>query len=466
MICDVIVRNGSVVIPELPAPQPVDVAITDGRVAALLDRGEGSAREREWDASGCVVMPGGIDSHVHVCWPYLESRTMDDYTSASRAAAAGGTTTIMDFAMEGRDDPGEAVRARQRQAADACVVDFSFHLVVSEASPKILEGLAEAVALGVTSFKVYMTYRRRGLAVDPATLAAIAGRVAELGGVLAVHAEAADIDDSGTAEMQRSGRGAARYLPDAKPPRAEALAIAAAAEATARGGGRLCILHLSSAEGLEAANEARSRWGQPEALETCPQYLLLDRRSLEGAHGQRFLCSPPLREPGDALRLWTGLTGGEIDFIGSDHCLFLTAQKDRFADAFWDCPHGLPGVETRVGLTLAEGLRRELALPRLAEVTSTGAARWYGLYPRKGTLLPGSDADLAIWDLEDRTVVRSDELHMGCDWTPFEGHEALAAPRLVMVRGRAVAGEGVTSPDGWGEFLSRSSGSTAMGVRG
>ena len=246
VICDVIVRNGSVVIPELPAPQPVDVAITDGRVAALLDRGEGSAREREWDASGCVVMPGGIDPHVHVCWPYLESRTMDDYASASRAAAAGGTTTIMDFAMEGRDDPGEAVRARQRQAADASVVDFSFHLVVSEATPEVLEGLAEAVALGVTSFKVYMTYRRRGLAVDPATLAAIAGRVAELGGVLAVHAEAADIDDSGTAEMQRqrprSGAGtcptrsrrALRPWPSRPPPKRRRAAAAACASCTSR----------------------------------------------------------------------------------------------------------------------------------------------------------------------------------------------------------------------------------------
>jgi len=463
---DAIVRNGSVVLPELPVPQPVDVAILDGRVAALLERGEGVAREQEWDASGRVVMPGGVDPHVHVSWPYLHARTRDDYAVASRAAAAGGTTTILDFVIEGREDPLEAVLARRRQAQGQSVVDFSFHCVVSDARPEVLQGLTDVARLGVTSFKIYMTYRRRGLAVDAETIAAVAERIAKLGGVLVVHAEDADIADEGSAEMKRSGRGAARYLPDAKPPRAEARAIMTAAEATARGGGRLGILHLSSAEGLQAADEARSRWSQPAALETCPQYLMLDRSFLEGERGQRFLCSPPLRGAADAARLWRGVADGEIDWIGSDHCLFLAHQKDEFADAFWDCPHGLPGVETRVPLTLAEGLSRGLSLRRLSEVLSAGAARWYGLYPRKGTLLPGSDADLGVWDLEDRTLIRSEGLHMGCDWTPFEGKQALSPPRLVMVRGRAVAGEDVTPPDGWGEFLSRSSGAPATELRG
>jgi dihydropyrimidinase len=457
---DSIVRNGSVVLPELPSPQDVDIAIVDGRVAALLDRGEGTARQ-EWDASGCVVLPGGIDPHVHVAWPYLQARTMDDYAVASRAAAAGGTTTILDFAIEGREDPLAAVRARVDQATGASVVDFSYHCVVSDADPDVVQGLEDVVALGVTSFKMYTTYRRRGLAVDQPTIAIIAERIAALGGVLCVHAEDADIADAGSAEMKRTGRGAARYLPDAKPPLAEAAAIRSASEATARPGCGLCILHLSSTEGLEAAIASRERWGQPAALETCPQYLLLDRGHLEGEHGQRFLCSPPLRDPEDASRLWEALRDGQLDWIGSDHCLFLTGQKDTFADAFWDCPHGLPGVETRVGLILAEGLRRDIGLRRLVEVTSTSAARWYGLYPRKGTLLPGSDADLAVWKLNDSRTVRNKDLHMGCDWTPFEGISTLIPPRLVLVRGRAVAGDGIEAPDGWGEFISR--GRTATG---
>jgi dihydropyrimidinase len=452
---DTIVRNGDVVLPERPHPDALDLGIAGGKVAALLGRGEGRALEQEWDASGCVVMPGAVDSHVHVNWPFLHSRTRDDYATASRAAAAGGTTTILDYAVEGREDPVAAVLARRREAAGASVVDFGLHCVVSEASAGVLQGLADVVALGVTSFKMYTTYRRRGLAVGSETMASIARRTAELGAVLIVHAEDAEIADAGTAEMQRLGHGAARFMPDAKPPRAEAVAVASAAEAVGRAGGRLAILHLSSAAGLQAAQEARARWGQPMALETCPQYLLLDRGRLEGEDGQRFLCSPPLREPDDAARLWRAVADGVIDWVGSDHCLFLKAQKDEYRHAFWECPHGLPGVETRVAVTMAAALDRGIGLPRLAEIVSTAAARWYGLYPRKGTLVPGSDADLAVWDLGRRAVVRSRDLHMGCDWTPYEGLEALAAPRLVMVRGRAVAGDGVSAPDGWGGFLVR-----------
>jgi dihydropyrimidinase len=461
---DVIVRDGSVVLPELPDAQHVDIGIENGRVAALLAPGEGVAREREWDAAGCVVLPGGVDPHVHVSWPYLHARTMDDYATASLAAASGGTTTILDYAIEGREDPRRAVIARRDQALGRSVVDFSLHCVVSDASPATLEGLVEVAAEGVTSFKLYMTYRRRGLAADPETITAVARQVAALGGVLIVHAEDADLADAGSAAMKRDGHGAAKYLPDAKPPAVEAAAIRSAAEAAARGMGRIGILHLSSEEGLRAASEARARWGQPAALETCPQYLLLDRSYLAGDHGERFLCSPPLREPADAERLWQAVADGVIDWIGSDHCLFLSEQKAACGDRFWDCPHGLPGVETRMTATLAEGLRRGISLSRLSRVLSSGAAAWYGLYPRKGTLLPGSDADLAVWDVDARTTVRNEDLHMGCDWTPYEGRPALAPPRLVLVRGHAVAGEGVTPPEGWGMFVRRTGTTPEKGV--
>jgi dihydropyrimidinase len=452
---ETIVRNGVVVVPELPNPAEVDVAITEGRVAALLDRGQGQALEHEWDAEGCVVMPGAIDPHVHVNWPYLDARTADDYRIASRAAAAGGTTTMIDFAVEGRDDPLGAVLRRRGQAAGASVIDFSLHCVISEATPAVLERIDDVVGLGVTSFKLYMTYRRRGLAADVATIAAVARRVAELGGVVGVHAEDADMDDEGTAAMKELGNGAAHYLPDAKPPIAEVTAITAAADAVAGAGGQLWVLHLSSAAGLAAALAARDRCGQPAALETCPQYLLLDRRSLEGEHGHRFLCSPPLRDPGDPVALWGAVADGQIDWLGTDHCLFLKEQKDRRRDAFWDCPHGLPGIQTRPALMLAAGLDQGITTGRLSELLSKNAASWFGMYPRKGTLLPGSDADLAVWDLNARTRVTTGALQMGGDWTPFEGHHALAPPRLVLVRGLPVVGADVPPPDGWGEFVAR-----------
>jgi dihydropyrimidinase len=454
--CDTVVTGGRVVLPEADEPMAADVAITGGRVAALLAPGTAVDAGRVWDATGKLILPGAVDPHVHVSWPYLDSRTRDDYASATRAAGAGGTTTIIDFAIEGRESPVHALARRRAQAEGQAVVDFSFHLVVSEATPQVLEEMAAVAAQGITSFKLYMTYRRRGLAVDDATMFAIARRAAELGAVVGVHAENADLDDAGTARMRELGQGAAEFLPQAKPPYVEAEAIARAARIVAAAGGRLWVLHLSSAEGLRAALGAREQCGQPEVLETCPQYLFLDESHLRRPDGQRFLCSPPIRTPGDRETLLGAVASGEVDWIGTDHCLFLAEQKDSRADAFWDCPHGLPGVQTRPMLVLAAAQDAGWGLTRTAAALSANAARWFGMYPRKGTLLPGSDADLAIWDLESRWTVTSDALAMGGDWTPYEGMEAWAPPSLVLVRGEpVVAPDGTTVPDGHGRFLAR-----------
>jgi dihydropyrimidinase len=457
--CDSIVRSGRVVLPEASEPIRADLAIADGRVAGLLAPGATVSADRVWDVGGDLVLPGAVDPHVHVSWPYLDSRTQDDYATATRAAALGGTTTIIDFAIEGRESPAEALARRRAQAEGKAVVDFSFHVVVSDDTPAVLDEMSDVVAQGVTSFKLYMTYRRRGLAVSDKVLAAVARRAAELGAVVGVHAEDADLDDAGTNAMRERGNGAARYLALAKPPEVEVAAIRRAARAASDAGARLWILHLSSRAGLEAAIEARSRIGQPAALETCPQYLFLGEEHLRRPDGHRFLCSPPLRGAGDRQGLWEGLETEAIDWIGTDHCLFLSSQKDDRADAFWDCPHGLPGVQTRPMLVLDAARRRGVSFPQIVRMLATNAARWFGLYPRKGTLLPGSDADLAVWPRVGRAAVRTERLAMGGDWTPYEGHDAWEPPRLVLVRGEPVVStEGPAVPDGHGRFLERLAG--------
>ena len=454
--CDSLVRGGAVVLPEAAKPIAADIAIKDGRVLALVAPGTDIDADRVWDVDGRLVLPGAVDPHVHVSWPYLDSRTRDDYATATRAAAAGGTTTIIDFAIEGRESPVQALAARRAQADGQAVIDYSFHVVVSDATPEVLDQMAEVVAEGVTSFKLYMTYRRRGLAVSDETLAAVAARAAEIGAVVGVHAEDADLDDSGTARMQSLGNGAAPYLAEAKPPHVEAEAVDRAARVVAGAGGRLWILHLSSREGLEAALRAREQCGQPEALETCPQYLMLDQSYLARADGHRFLCSPPLRTPSDGDALWEGLRTGSVDWVGTDHCLFLSEQKDARRDRFWDCPHGLPGVQTRPMLMLGEAGVRGINVNAAAAALACAAAKWFGLYPRKGTLLPGSDADLAVWDPSARWTVTNAGLAMGGDWTPYEGRSAWAPPSLVLVRGVPVAGEdGASAPVGHGQFLAR-----------
>ena len=453
---DAVVRGGLVVLPEADDPTRVDVAIADGRVAALLDPDQPSEAEREWAVDGKVVLPGAIDPHVHVSWPFLDSRTADDYATATAAAARGGTTTILDFAIEGRQSPLQALKQRRAQASGGAVVDFSFHLVVSEVSEQVLDELAAVAEEGVTSLKLYMTYRRRQLMVDDATLYAVAERAAELGLAIGVHAENGNLEEHRLARLQAAGQGASRFFPQLKPPFVEAEAIARAGRIAAAAQVPLWILHLSSAEGLAAALVTRTAVGQPAALETCPQYLLLDESHLARPDGHRFLCSPPLRRETDQAALWDALQAGLIDWIGTDHCLFLAWQKDSRAAAFWECPHGLPGIETRPALILHAGLRRGLGLPRLARLLSANAARWFGLYPRKGTLLPGSDADLAVWDLEHDCLIDVGDLAMGGDWTPYEGFDALARPELVLVRGEVVASSELEAPpSGYGVFLPR-----------
>jgi dihydropyrimidinase len=462
---DSIVRGGDVALPESEQRQRLDIAIRDGRVAALLEPGTDADGAEEWDVTGQLVLPGAVDPHVHVAWPYLGSRTADDYETATRAAAAGGTTTIVDFAIEGRESPMAALEQRREQAEGAAVVDFSFHSVVSEASREVLSELEAVVDAGVTSFKLYMTYRRRGLAVDDRTLAKVCRRAAELGARVGVHAENGDLDDLRTETLRAEGRGAPIYLPDAKPPVVEAEAVYRAGRIAAAAGAQLWILHLSSADGLGAALAARRAAGQPAALETCPQYLLLTREALARPDGHRFLCSPPLRGRTDNAALWDAVRDGTVDWIGTDHCLFLARQKDERADAFWDCPHGLPGVQTRPMLFLHAARERGITANACARKLAANAARWFGMYPQKGTLQPGSDADLAAWAPDARVRIRSAELAMGGDWTPFEDVEAFAPPSLVLVRGvPVVAPGGAAAPSGNGRFLARPLRAEAVGV--
>lgn len=460
MTVDVLVRGGLVMLPEAPGPRRLDVAIDGERVVALLEPAAGERVEARTvhELDGELVTPGAIDPHVHVHWPFLGSRTADDYRSASIAAAAGGTTTVIDFALEGREDPLAAIARRRGEAEGSSVVDFGLHLVVSEATDDVLAALPEVLRSGVTSVKCYMTYRARGLAVSDRTLHEVCRVVGAHGGVVGVHAESAELDELGRERAQAEGRGAAHHLPDAKGPLVEVEAVTRAATIAAAAGAPLWILHLSSAQGLAAALEARRRLGRPTALETCPQYLLLDRSMLARPGGHRWLCSPPLREAPSPPALMQALAEGTIDWVGSDHCCFTTAQKDARAGAFWECPHGFPGVETRAPLVLAAAADGRLGLGRAVQALCSAPARFFGLYPRKGTLLPGSDADLVVWSSREPERLTVERLRTPSDWTPFEGQRALPAPRLVLVRGLSVVGDGVEAPVGHGRFLRRGAG--------
>jgi len=453
---DRVIRGGAVVLAELEEPLYADIAISNGKVEALAAPGTIFEGAEELDVTNRVVTPGAVDPHVHVSWPYLDSRTLDDYQVATRAAVHGGTTTIIDFAIEQRDDPVAAISARRAQAEGAAVCDYSFHLVVSTSQESTIAALPAVVAEGVTSFKCYLTYRRRGLMVDDATLLAVFRAAAAAGAVVVVHAENGALEEARLAPMVERGAGSASDYIDLKPPFVEAEAVARVSRLAAAAGAQVGILHLSSEEGLRAAVSARGDCGQPARIETCPQYLLLDQNRYKGSDGHHFLCSPPLRNAPNQVALWDGLRTGDVSYVGTDHCLFSRAQKDRYRDSFWNCPHGLPGVETRSRLILQQAPSRGISLNRCVDALSTSAARWFGLYPQKGTLMPGSDADLAVWDLADRSVIASEDLHMGCDWSPYDGFPSVAPPTDVLVRGRPLIRNGTfQDAPGWGTFLAR-----------
>jgi len=453
---DLIIRGGLVVLPE--HSYETDLAVDRGRIAALGKASSLPKARRTIDAQGCYVLPGAVDPHVHIHWPFLNATTADDYADATTAAAIGGTTTIIDFAHPKMGaTPLKRVASRRAQAEGKAVIDFAFHCVLTEGSPQTLGEMDALVAEGVTSFKVYMAYSRRGIMADDAVLLSVMQRAALLGALVCVHAENGTVADASEAQFLASGRTGAADFPQHKPNYVEAEAVSRAIFWARQAGARLCIVHLSTAEGLDLVRNAQ-REGVQVFAETCPQYLLLDDRVYQRpADGHRFICSPPIRSPADGEALWEGIADGVISIIGTDHCAFTAGQKDGGRGNFVSVPNGLPGVETRLPLLFSEGVAKgRISIADLVRITSLNPARVHGLYPRKGSLGPGSDADIVLVDPKARWTLLADKLHMAVDWSPYEGLELQGAPVMTIARGKVVVEQGeFVGAEGWGRFVRR-----------
>ena len=451
---DLLIQNGTLVMPD--GLQVGDLAIHGGRITAVGMPGALPTARRAWDAAGCFVLPGGIDPHVHIHWPFLAATTADDYAIASRAAALGGTTTVIDFAHPKMGPtPLDRVAYRQSEANGRSIIDYGLHCVLTEGTPEILDQMARLVSQGVTSFKMYMAYSRRGIMVSDATLLSVMQQAARLGALACIHGENGTVADAIEARFLAEGRTAATDFPQHKPNFVEAEAIERAIFWARQTGARLYVFHLSTAEGLALIRSAQ-RQGVRVVAETCPQYLLLDDAvfATPGA-GHRFICSPPIRSRRDNEALWDGIAEGVITTIGTDHCAFTIAQKDRGRNNFVDVPNGLPGIETRLGLLYTEGVcQGRISMPDLVRIASTNVARTFGL-PRKGGLLPGMDADVVVYDPGSRGRLTSDALHMGVDWTPYEGWEMQGTVALTVAGGEIIAERGQIVGERLGRFVPR-----------
>ncbi|KUE80720.1 phenylhydantoinase [Aeromonas schubertii] len=409
------------------------------------------------DAAGCYVMPGGIDAHTHFNIDVGIARSCDDFYSGTRAAACGGTTSIIDHMGFGPAGCNlhHQLALYHEYAGGQAVIDYGFHGVVQHVDDAILHEMASMVEAGVSSFKLYLTYQYK--LGDTDVLRALS-RLKEVGALTAVHPE----NDAAIAERRAAllaaGHTAPYYHALSRPLECEAEAIGRMINlARLAGDAPLYIVHLSNGLGLDYLKLAR-RQGQPVWVETCPQYLLLDEEYYFRENGLDYLLSPPLRPRSELDKLWVGLTAGDIDTLATDHCSFSHAQRLALSRGdFSRCPNGLPGVENRLPLLFSEGVMTGRITPsRFVALTSANPARLFGLWPRKGSLSLGADADLVVIDPRGELRIEHKYLHDNADYSPYEGMRCRGQLRLTLSRGEVVAREGeFVGRRGAGRFLAR-----------
>jgi dihydropyrimidinase len=454
---DLVIRNGTVA--TAADTTQCDVGIRDG-VVATLGKGLG-AGAREIDAAGMLVLPGGIDSHCHI-----EQRSSagvvcaDDFYSATVAAAFGGTTTVIPFAAQHRGQSLRQVVTEYHEAAGPkAVIDYAFHLIVSDPSEQVLgQELPALIRDGYTSFKVYMTYDL--LRLDDRQMLDILALARHEGALVMVHAENHDMIAWLAARLLARGLAAPRYHAASHARLAEGEATNRAVALSQLLDVPLLIVHVSAAEAITVIRDAQTK-GLKIYGETCPQYLFLTADDLDrpGVEGAKFCCSPPPRDHAAQEAVWTGLQNGTFQVFSSDHAPYRFDASGKLPKGdkttFKEIANGVPGIELRLPLLFSEGVQTgRLDLNRFVALTATHHARLYGLYPRKGTIAVGSDADIAIWDPARETVISAALLHDNTGYTPYEGRRLKGWPVTVLSRGRVVVEDGkLLAARGSGQFL-------------
>ena len=439
--------------------QRADVLVEGEKVIALGQLAPDPRVRRTIDATGKLVVPGGVDVHTHLDLPVGPFSTSDDFETGTIAAAHGGTTTIIDFATQERGKSlHAALEAWHKKADGKAAVDYGFHAAIAEWSDRVRNEMATVAAGGVTSFKLFMAYPGR-LMVDDGAIFAALERARELGAMVMLHAEKGEVIEALVREALRRGATAAKYHAATRPPLTEVDAVLRAIVLAEMTDAPLYLVHLSTSEAAEAVTSAR-RGGLRVFGETCPQYLLLTDEEYErpGVDPAGLVMSPPLRPRGHQDRLWARLADGNLRTVASDHCPFLLrGQKDLGAEDFSKIPNGAPGIEFRTSLVYDAGVRTgRLSLTRWVDVTASSPARLFGLYPRKGTVAPGSDADLVVFDPERTLTIAAATHHMRVDYNPFEGRQVTGAPTTVMLRGQVIVEQGrFVGRAGAGQFLKR-----------
>lgn len=457
---DTIIKNGTVV--TASDTYRCDVGISAGKIVALAEN-LNTAKEII-DATGLLIMPGGIDSHVHISQYSGDGIVMaDDFASATLSAAMGGNTTVMPFCLQQKGMTlREALTDYHALAKDDCHIDVSFHIIISDPTSYVLgQELPALVHDGYTSVKIFMTYD--GLRLRDDQILETLDSARKSGALVLVHCENEDVIRFLIARHEDNSEFAPRYHASSRPAAAEREATHRALSLAEVVDTPIVIVHVSNRQAMEEIQRARLR-GSKVAGETCPQYLVLTADDLDTAEleGAKYVCSPPPRDQASQEACWEGIENGTFDLFSSDHCPFRYAAPEGKLNAkgkenFRWIPNGIPGVATRLPILFSEGVGKgRIELNRFVALTSTNHAKLYGLYPQKGTIAIGSDADLALWDPNKSVVITNDILHHGADYTPYEGMTVQGWPVKVMLRGKTIIYDGKhVSEERNGTYLKR-----------
>lgn len=454
-----LIRGGRVVTAE--GQKDADVLL-EHRTVSLIGNLEGIPADETVDATGCYVIPGAVDVHTHLDMDVGVTVSADDFTTGTTAAACGGTTTIVDFATAYR---GESIAGGlenwHAKAEGKALIDYAFHMSVTELTRPADDIVAEMDEAGITSFKLYMTYPDR-LMVSDDVIKQMMIAAEKQSALICLHCE----DDSTVTRLRNEALAAGHREPKwhawSRPPDAEASAVERAVRMVEETGAAVYIVHLSSAPGLEIVRRARER-GLPVFAETCPQYLYLSADRYEGPAevAARYICAPPLRDNRHHEELWAGLESGYLQVVSTDHCPFEQASKDAgLAGGGWNdftqIPGGLPGIEARLSLVYQRVVDGEMTLERWVDLCCTAPARIFGLYPAKGCLEEGSDADLVVFDPNQEKPLVPDALHSKLDYSVYSDLVVRGWPRIVYSRGEVVSNNGApVGEPGRGNFVQR-----------
>ncbi|WP_042249929.1 dihydropyrimidinase [Paracoccus sp. PAMC 22219] len=448
-----VIRGGTIVTADLS--YQADVLIEGGRIAAI---GQGLVGDTVLDAGGCLIMPGGIDPHTHLEMPFMGTYSADDFESGTRAALAGGTTMVVDFALP---SPGQglldALQMWDNKSGRAHC-DYSYHMAVTWWGQQVFDEMQAVVDRGITSFKHFMAYKG-ALMVNDDELFASFRRVGDLGGVAMVHAENGDVVAELSARLLAEGNTGPEAHAYSRPPQVEGEATNRAIMVADMAGVPLYVVHVSCEDSHEAIRRARAAgkrvWGEPLI-----QHLTLDESEYFNAdwdHAARRVMSPPFRNKLHQDSLWAGLQSGSLSVVATDHCAFTTDQKRTGIGDFTKIPNGTGGLEDRMPMLWTHGVGTGRLTPNeFVAVTSTNIAKILGMYPKKGAVLVGSDADLVVWDPEATKTITAGAQQSAIDYNVFEGQTVKGLPRFTLTRGVVAVTEGkVDSREGHGEFVAR-----------